>query len=132
MNILSHCISQVPHRKQMAYSNSDYLRRFLLTEVLFPKAWAEWRETKQPVQQPQIRKLGAARLSLAQAREGRGCGEQQLGVPRREGGHRGGGSVSSSPHERVRTKKCIGCAQLPTSNPLPKLSISKIQTKIHG
>ena len=129
MNILGHCISQVPHRKQMAYTNSDYLRRLLLTAVLFSKAWAEWRETKQGVQQPQISNSMAVTMPRP---KGAGGGEQQLWVPRKKGATWRGGSVTSSPHKTARTKKCVGCTQLPNSNLPPKLSISKIQRKIQG
>ena len=95
MNILSHCISQVPHRKQMAYSNSDYLRRFLLTKVLFPKAWAEGRETKQAVQQPQIRSSMA--VTLPRPERGGGAEKEQLWVPRRKGGHTAGEQCDLQP-----------------------------------
>lgn len=37
MNILSRYISQVLHRKQMAYSNLDYLRRFYLQRYYFQR-----------------------------------------------------------------------------------------------
>lgn len=97
MNILGHCISQVPHRKQMAYSNSDYLRRLLLTTVLFSKAWAEWRETKQGVQQPQTSNSMAVTMPRP---KGAGSGEkEQLLVPRKKGGHTGRGQCDLQPSQ---------------------------------
>lgn len=46
-------------------------KEILLTEVLFSKVWAEWRETKQDVQQPQIRSSMAVTTPRPKGARGR-------------------------------------------------------------
>ena len=80
----------------MAYSNSDYLRRLLLTAVLFSKAWAEWRETKQGVQQPQISNSMA--VTMPRPKGDRWWGGAAMG-PQKEGGHMGRGQCDLQPSQ---------------------------------
>ena len=128
MNILSHCISQVLHGKQMAYSNSDYLRRFYLQRYYFQRCGQSGGKPTGCAATPNQEQHGCYHT---QGRVG-GKPKEPLWVPRRKGGSSGMGSVTSSPHEGTKTKKCLDCTQLPPSNLRPKLPISRSQTKIQG
>lgn len=81
MNILRHCISQVLHRKQMAHSNWDYLRRFNLQRYYFQRCRQSVRKANRMWRNP---KLEAGWLSPSPGK--RGWGEGTVWNPRKKGG----------------------------------------------
>lgn len=127
MNILSHCISQVLHGKQMAYSNSDCLRRFYLQRYYFQRCGQSGGKPSRMCSNP---KLGAAWLLPHPGQ--RGQGEGTVMGPQKERGQFRDGKCDLQPSWGHQYKKTPDCTQLPPSKLQPKLPISRSQTKIQG
>lgn len=134
MNILSHWISQVLHRKQMAYSNWDYLRRFNLQRNYFQRCR---QSVRKPNRMCRNLELGAAWLLASPSK--RGWGEGKVMIFQKEKGAADWQGARTCPkgHPRPLRESTRTINALTSFNSLPPTScqnslISRTQMKIQG